>query len=66
MCLGWLIFCPDRVQIPELWGNSDFISPFLYLDISLQKTKKGAVKKVSKKEEGSFERVILLLFEVNK
>ncbi|MBQ7322612.1 MAG: hypothetical protein IJW99_10990 [Clostridia bacterium] len=36
MCLGWLIFCPDRVQIPELWGNSDFISPFLYLDISLQ------------------------------
>ena len=40
MCLGWLIFCPDRVQIPELWGNSDFISPFLYLDISLQKTKK--------------------------
>ncbi len=40
MCLGWLIFCPDRVQILELWGNSDFISPFLYLDISLQKTKK--------------------------
>ena len=40
MCLVWLIFCPDRVQIPELWGNSDFISPFLYLDISLQKTKK--------------------------
>ena len=35
MCLGWLIFCPDRVQIPELWGNSVFISPFLYLDISL-------------------------------
>ena len=27
---------------------------------------KGAVKKVSKKAEGSFERVSLLLFEVNK
>ena len=35
MCLGWLLFGCDRVQIPELWGNSDFISPFLYLDISL-------------------------------
>ena len=40
MCLGWLIFCTDRVQIPELWGNSVFISLFLYLNISPLKNEK--------------------------
>jgi len=40
MCLGWLLFGCDRVQIPELWGNSDFISLFLHLDISRLKNEK--------------------------
>ena len=40
MCLGWLISCPDRVQIPELWGNSVFISPFLFLGILPRKNEK--------------------------
>ncbi len=40
MCLGGLIFGCARVQIPELWENSVFISPFLYLDISPLKNEK--------------------------
>ncbi len=37
--LGLLFSCAG-VQIPELWGNSDFISPFLYLDILPLKNEK--------------------------